>query len=219
MKPITEHLGPAVESLVRRAQSADTATLGDSVVSEPALPQMIQDIEFLIELQQELRTQSNDFQASPRFWAVGDYRQVECMEDNADCYYIYSPNAGESYKLDDYLKDLEEDEEISDEELEDFKEIECEVSALEWIQKYRDEDAYIIPTKREHFVRENTMFLTKAEAKRHIELNHYHYTPEAHTYAMTAWRAPKVERLLKILHGFDFERFRGVAAINSTESA
>jgi hypothetical protein len=121
------------------------------------------------------------------------------------------------------LKDIEggddEDEEMSGEELEEFKEISCEVSALEWIQKYRDEDAYIIPTKREHFVRENTMFLTKAEAKQHIELNHYHYTAEAHTYAMTAWRAPKVERLMKILYGFDFEGLRGIAAIETTETA
>lgn len=164
------------------------------------------DIQFLIELQKELNSQEIDCQAAPRFWAVGDYRQVECMEENADMFYVNLPSAGESYKLDDYLKDIEEEEEMTGDELEEFKEISCESSALEWIQKYRDDDAYLVPTKREHFVRENTMFLTKAEAKRHIELNHYHYTPEAHTYAMTAWRAPKVERLLKILSEFDFER-------------
>ncbi|WP_137743427.1 hypothetical protein [Robertmurraya siralis] len=44
------------------------------------------------------------------------------------------------------------------------------------------------------------------EAKRHIQLNHYHYSPKAHTYAMTAWRAPKVERLLKILESFDWDK-------------
>jgi len=166
------------------------------------------DIQFLIELQKELNSQDTDVQASPRFWAVGDYRWIECMEDNAERYYVHLPSAGESYDLDSYLKEIEEDdeEEMSGDELEEFKEIGCEVSALEWIQKYRDEDAYTVPTKKEHFVRENTMFLTKAEAKRHIELNHYHYTPEAHTYAMTAWRAPKVERLLKILYEFDFTK-------------
>jgi hypothetical protein len=57
------------------------------------------------------------------------------------------------------------------------------------------------------------MFLTKAEAKEHIEANHYHYTKEAHTWAMTAWRAPKVERLLKVLSEFDFRSLR--AALSS----
>lgn len=49
------------------------------------------------------------------------------------------------------------------------------------------------------------MFLTKEEAKQHLKVNHYHYTSKAHTYAMTAWRAPKVERLLKILETFDWD--------------
>ncbi|WP_229263753.1 hypothetical protein [Cohnella cholangitidis] len=107
------------------------------------------------------------------------------------------------------MKDIEEDEELSGEKLDEFKEIGCETSALEWIIKYMDEDAYLVPTKKEHFVRENTMFLTKAEAKWHIECNHYHFTDEVHTYAMTAWRAPKVERLLKILGEFDFQSLLG----------
>jgi len=50
------------------------------------------------------------------------------------------------------------------------------------------------------------MFLTKAEAKKHIQLNHYHYSPKAHTYAMTAWRAPTIERLLKILENFEWDK-------------
>lgn len=166
------------------------------------------DIQFLIDLQQELNNQENDCQAAPRFWSAGDYRWVECMEDNAERYYVYLPNAGESYELDSCLKDIKEEEDLSGEALEEFEEIGCEVSAIEWIQKYYDEDAYLIPTKKEHFVRENTMFLTKAEAKRHIELNHYHYTKEAHTYAMTAWRAPKTERVLKILSEFDFAEIK-----------
>jgi hypothetical protein len=52
------------------------------------------------------------------------------------------------------------------------------------------------------------MFLTKQEAKDHIRLNHYHYTDEVHTYAMTAWRAPKVERLLNILETFDWDKLK-----------
>jgi hypothetical protein len=166
---------------------------------------MKDDIEFLKSLQSELNSQANDCQAAPRFWVVGDYRWVECREENAERFSVYLPSAGESYELDDYLEGIKEDEELSGEELEEFEEIGCESSALDWIQKYQDEDAYLCSEKKEHFVRENTMFLTKSEAKRHIELNHYHYTKEAHTYAMTAWRSPVVERLLQILHEFDFD--------------
>lgn len=175
------------------------------------------DIEFLKNLQAELNSQATDCQASPRFWTVGDYRWVECNEDNAERFSVYLPSAAESYEVNSYLEMIKEDEELSGEELEEFEEIDGPSSALDWIQKYQDEDASLHPEREEHFIRENTMFLTKAEAKRHIELNHYHYTKKAHTYAMTAWRAPKVERLLKILSEFDFDSLRE-APSTTTES-
>ncbi|MNC09459.1 hypothetical protein D3C75_570820 [compost metagenome] len=128
------------------------------------------------------------------------------MSDNAERHYVYLPSAGESLEVNEYLQAIKEDEDLSDEELEEFEEIGCETSALDWIQKYRDEDAYLVPTKEEHFVVQNTFFLTKAEAKQHIEANHYHYSKRAHTFAMTAIRAPKVERLWEILSTFDFEK-------------
>lgn len=49
------------------------------------------------------------------------------------------------------------------------------------------------------------MFLTNREAKEHLKSNHYHYTSKAHTYAMTAWRSPQVEKLIHILQTADFE--------------
>ncbi|WP_232351005.1 hypothetical protein [Bacillus halotolerans] len=90
---------------------------------------------------------------------------------------------------------------MSSEAVED---IECEASALDWIYEYVDSGADLIPETEVHYIYQNTMFLTKAEAKEHIKQNHYHYTKKVHTYAMTAWRAPKVERLLKILETFDW---------------
>ena len=51
----------------------------------------------------------------------------------------------------------------------------------------------------------DTMFLTNREAKEHLKSNHYHYTSKAHTYAMTAWRSPQVEKLIHILQTADFE--------------
>ncbi|WP_255238302.1 hypothetical protein NSS75_11125 [Bacillus sp. FSL K6-1012] len=90
---------------------------------------------------------------------------------------------------------------MSSEAVED---IECEASALDWIHEFVDSGADLIPETEVHYIYQNTMFLTKAEAKEHIKQNHYHYTKKVHTYAMTAWRAPKVERLLKILETFDW---------------
>jgi hypothetical protein len=156
-------------------------------------------------LQVELNTQTTDSQAAPRFWTVGDYKWVSCHEGNAERYSVYLPNDGESYEINDFLKEILDREELTDEALEELDDVNCEESAFEWIQKHYDEGASLHPERKEHCIRENTMFLTKAEAKRHIELNHYHYTNEAHTYAMTAWRAPKVERLLKILSEFNFD--------------
>ncbi|MGE8079044.1 hypothetical protein [Peribacillus loiseleuriae] len=171
---------------------------------------MKDDIQFLKDLQGELRTQDNDCQASPRYWTVGDYKMVGCPEGNQDTYHVGLPNRDYYDDLEELLKEIkdeiEESDEYSDEAKEEFNEIECEDSAMDWIKEHYDEDAYLIPVREEHIIHPNTMFLTKVEAKRHIELNHYHYTSKAHTYAMTAWRAPKVERLLKILETFDWNK-------------
>ena len=76
-----------------------------------------------------------------------------------------------------------------------------EVYDSETIESYADKTELIntLIDREESFIVPNTMFLTKAECKKHIEKNAYHYTSKAHSYAMTAWRSPKVDRLLNIL--------------------
>ena len=49
------------------------------------------------------------------------------------------------------------------------------------------------------------MFITKESCKNHIRLNGYHYH-NPHTYAMTAWRSPEVEKLWKLLEETDWEK-------------
>ncbi|MBL4968798.1 hypothetical protein [Bacillus halotolerans] len=51
---------------------------------------------------------------------------------------------------------------MSSEAMED---IECEASALDWIHEYVDSGADLIPETEVHYIYQNTMFLTKAEAK------------------------------------------------------
>lgn len=176
---------------------------------------MKEDIQFLKELQTELITQDNDSQASPRFWTIMDYRTVPTHEDYGVDRTMYYHNDGDHTEFDtaeelkEFLSDYcledgdhEELQNMIDDENTKFDEL------WDFVITHLNDDGYFdeVPVKEESFVAPNTMFLTKAEAKRHIELNHYHYSPKVHTYAMTAWRAPKVERLLKILETFDWDQ-------------
>lgn len=57
----------------------------------------------------------------------------------------------------------------------------------------------------EEYIVPDTMFITKEEAKEHLEKNKHHYSSKAHTYAMTAWRSPSVKKLFEILMNADWE--------------
>lgn len=168
---------------------------------------MIGDIQFLKDLQEELKIQDHDCQAAPRFWVLMDYKWIPTWEEHAERYSIRYDDEG-YYSLEEIVEAINNDEfDISEEQKKAFQDIDTDYvdDVLDWVKENIYEDAYSIPEKKESFIVPNTMFLTKTEAKRHIELNHYHYTSEVHTYAMTAWRAPKVERLIKILETLDWD--------------
>jgi len=183
------------------------------------MSQLNEDIQFLIELQKELKYQSehdNDYQAAPRFWTIGDFKMFPVPFGFEDDITFNLPRRDiYGWAMSDFLSEMKEeiefDDEFSKEAVAEFVNIYEDSNndpeaILSWIHSHYDSEAYIVPIRKEHIIKEDTMFLTKAEAKRHIELNHYHYTPEAHTYAMTAWRAPQVERLWKILENFDWSK-------------
>ena len=48
-------------------------------------------------------------------------------------------------------------------------------------------------------------FLSHEAAQAFLESNSHHFSPDAHTYAVTAWRNPDAEKLIKILHEVDFD--------------
>lgn len=187
------------------------------------MSQTNEDIQFLINLQKELKHQSeydNDCQAAPRFWTVGDFKMSPANEDydtidhvshfHNDGDYVEF-NTVEELKefLEDYIYSEDDDSEEMIELREALDDEHTEFDSLwDFVIDSHNSDGYFdsVPVKKEHIIKQNTMFLTKAEAKLHIELNHYHYTSEAHTYAMTAWRAPQVERLWNILENFDWSK-------------
>ncbi|OPA22788.1 hypothetical protein BHL53_20720 [Bacillus cereus] len=176
---------------------------------------MKKDIQFLKDLQQELKTQETDGNAAPRFWVIKDYRFVPGNENYDSGHVEHFFNDGDYVKfsrfsdLKEFLEEYFEDEieevknlqELLNDENENFYEL------WEYVENNMNECGYFstVFVKEEDFIMPDTMFLTKEEAKRHLELNKHHYTSKAHTYAMTAWRAPKVERLLNILETFDWD--------------
>lgn len=183
---------------------------------------MSEEIGFLKELQKELRTQEIDSQAAPRYWAIMDYRIVPGNEDydNGEYSYIFNDGDHKEFKNFEELREFLEDdfgEEVeNDHELREIigagvnesDEFSIRFDELwEYVEEKLNDEGYFskVFVKEEEFIVPNTMFLTKEEAKKHLQLNDYHYTQKAHTYAMTAWRAPKVRRLFEILESFDWD--------------
>lgn len=170
---------------------------------------MKDDIQFLKELQNELKTQDRDCQAAPRFWVIMDHEYQITEEGYHDRVSIYDPDAAEAYEIEEYVKSLLEDE-LPSEAISNLKSIIDENSyskeedLIEWIEENCN-DVTIFYEKEVAVIKQNTLFLTKQEAKEHLKANSHHYSSKAHTYAMTAWRAPKVARLLKILETFDWD--------------
>ncbi|GLI82524.1 hypothetical protein ANABIO32_02110 [Rossellomorea marisflavi] len=175
---------------------------------------MSEEIQFLKDLQEELLTQDNDCQAAPRFWSIMNYRWIRTEEGEHERASVFFTEECELYQLDDLIKEIidgEVEHDLSDEDLAELKEIqewESEEELFDWYKKNINDECYLIYETEESFIAPNSLFLTKAEAKRHLELNHYHYSPKAHTYAMTAWRAPKVEKLISILESFNWDKLK-----------
>lgn len=169
------------------------------------------DIQFLKDLQKELKTQDIDGQAAPRFWVIMDYKWVVTAEGHHTRVSLYNPNRCESVTVDEYIDEIingDRRDEFNDEQINKLKEINeyFIFSELEdWIEENDDEEYHPIFEEEISFIAYNTCFFTKTEAKKHLENNRHHYSEKAHTFAMTAWRAPKMARLMDILENFDWE--------------
>lgn len=187
------------------------------------------DIQFLKDLQQQMQWEDkNDYdsQAAPRFWVIIDTRTAPANEDYDNGFDSYFHNDGDhtEFRNFDELKDFIEEyyEDDVDDYLQSLLNDESKHFDTLWahIENHLNDDGFFskVFCKREDFIVKDTMFLTKEEAKHHLELNHYNYTSNARTYAMTAWRAPKVERLLKILMSFDWDSVQVKEAMVNVQS-
>lgn len=179
-----------------------------------------EDVEFLKKLQLEMNTQDTTGTADPRFWVIKGSERIidnedpdelvlqidgstvtntteetvkylnenilpECNADRQNC--TIETGWLWDFKL-IYLEDGEEEhEDLSAEEVNDF------------LSGEGYGDVRIVGISNGPLAYPNTMFLTEKEAREHLERNYYHYSEDAHTYCMCAWRSPDVEKLWKIL--------------------
>lgn len=186
-----------------------------------------EELDFLSDLQHELNTQDHVGQADPRFWVImGQEKQVvpSGYEDDVTLYdKLYDNDAAEELAngIDDIIKflnkkfkDNDEPWEITQEcssytikskEDDEYDEYLCDLEELEtWLHEHNYKHCTFHYYSCKPKVYPDTMFLTEKSAANHLKENYYHYDDTAHTYAMTAWRSPEVEKLIKILQTVDF---------------
>ncbi len=177
-----------------------------------------QDIEFLKDLQHEMLTQDTVCQANPRFWVVREKRRSYGIEDGFDdgteVVWDGETLAGNLKELYEYLEENEEDIDIeyceehviiNADECKHFYNIEDLVDYMKEELNYDGLD--IANYIEEYVIVPNTMFLTKRECEEHIKNNHYHYN-EPHSYAMTAWRSPQVEKLFDVITNTNWNKVK-----------
>ena len=158
-------------------------------------------LDYARELKKEFETQDHDCQAHPRFWVIMDYRWDTCMEGDEEEFIVCLPTLDVfGQPSQDFLDDQKEfAEEYGPDFLEDLQEIECDVTLLEFLKKHFCEQAYLVPVREGSYIVPNTFFLTKQDAKDYLRKYGYNHSPKAHTYAMTAIRSPKFEKLIDLI--------------------
>jgi hypothetical protein len=187
-----------------------------------------EEIKFLRELQKEMNTQDTLGQRDPRYWVIRGTERIYHIEpDGADgivFYYSDSTYTEDEFKnllYDDILPEIFDDGNYRYEYEEDGTETSLEIykitndkeenvewlSDLEEIIEYLQEQGYDISYSGYIDMKYNypgPVFLTNKAANEHLKENYYHYSEDAHPYALTAWRCPEIETLYEILHNVDF---------------
>lgn len=196
------------------------------------------EIDFLIALQQEMNTQDTVCQAPPRFWMVEQSEKKivpEGYEDGCELYdsegadtigefedaieyfkenyerIVVTPVSPGSYRI-----DITNDDYIPGKDDKSWRyEADTTVSTLDELVSFL-EDWNIITHNRYHvccFKNEqtlckDTLFLTNKSCKEYIQRYGYNHTDDAHSFAMTAYRSPEVEKLWKILETVNWKELK-----------
>lgn len=167
-----------------------------------------EDKQFLAELAKELNTQDNAATANP-IWCIMD-KEIEFVpEDNGDFFVVVSSDG--AIPLEDFVDEMLE--QVPDALKQEAEEALCMCTntdelkeALEAFTSENADDYQMYEAcKEERICRDATGFLTKKSAEEHLKQNAHHYTKEARAYALSAWRNPVYERLIKIIKETNWE--------------
>ena len=172
----------------------------------------LEELQFLKRIQKEMNTQDTVGQANPRYWVIRDYEKIYGDNlNNPDGFCIYDEDDWETIYETEY-KDMHKTKKevikalknsgcyISEDDIAAIRKCDYESElkeVLEDIDSLRVSQFEIIPVDK-------GMFLTHTAAIKHLKMNDYHYSDNAHTYAHTAWRSDE-EKLWDILSSVDFD--------------
>lgn len=164
-----------------------------------------EDIEFLRDLGNELKTQDTLSTAKPIFWQINEVVKRYCIDPayaDRDCVLIGEDGGTHCDTEDEAKKLLVEDYDIAKEDLVD-------IDSLEEIEDYCDDKG--IPchyTGYEEYEARSGCFLTLRAVHAHIQRNGYRYAQGRNTgkYCNHAFRNPELEKLLKIVEKFSPEK-------------
>lgn len=100
------------------------------------------------------------------------------------------------------------DEDCFDAKLWKHNVVDCSYDVESFVSNLND---FIIDPDRfaileyEDVATDTNAFLSHEAAQAFLKSNSHHFGPDAHTYAVTAWRNPDAEKLIKLLHEVDFD--------------
>ncbi len=163
-----------------------------------------EDIEFLRELQNELRTQTNDGNANPTYWGV-----METVKEFApkDCGEPMICDGESVMTLEEAIQMVDNSDELTEDEKEEWDNI-CKEDmddVVDFLNNFLGDDYEVVYVRQKEFIsRETGAFLTKRACQQYIDRFGYNHT-RPRTYAMTAYRNFELERLLKILTNMDID--------------
>lgn len=181
-------------------------------------------VKFLNDLKNEMLTQDTYGQAEPRFWVITqEVREYWVTEDSGE-YFIFDNRECECVAEGD-LRDiadwLREQEDIISAEYDDGemrlsyigpnrefieKDIITEFWSLdEFLNDFKPDIYSVGKYRTRNEIVQDTMFITLADCKKHLEENRHHYNETAKPYAMTAFRSPSVYKLYEIIKNTNWE--------------
>jgi len=169
-----------------------------------------EDIDFLKSLQNELKKQDEDveyscWQANPRYWCIMETIEEVVPDGCGDARILYD---GYVYKLEDFVKLIEEDFEGDDTSNNDWEN--TDKSNFEEVRDFAEynlglECSIVEVANTERISQETGCFLTKKAAQEYLKRYGYNHPAKSVPFALTAYRNYEFERLLRILTTMDID--------------